>query len=87
MRSQTPVREKRRLIYCSDVWFITSTTGKEENGAILKIISKGVLTEMTVRLFEAFRAKRQSTLPQSPLAVTVKLIKKTKTERISHAAL
>lgn len=65
---------KRRLIYCLDSWFISSATGKEKKGAILKIISNGVLTEMTLSdLLKRFKAKRWSTLTQSPPAVTVKL--------------
>lgn len=51
--------KKRRLIYCLDSWFITSATGKEENGAILKIISNGGLTEMALSdLLKRFKAKK-----------------------------
>lgn len=64
--------------------FLTSATGKVEQGAISKIISNGVLTEITLSdLLRRFKAKR-GVLYHNLLPLYLSSCKK---EMISHAAL
>lgn len=57
MRSQTPVREKKEINILFRLLVSNQCFWNEENGAILKIISNGVLTEMTHTCKSVLRQK------------------------------